>query len=720
MDALLGGFGILAAIIGIGFVIAVHELGHFLAAKWAGVRVHLFSIGFGPVVWSRRLGGTEYALSLLPLGGYVAMQEEPDGNGDSFREASAAWRAAILAAGVLCNLASSFVLLLCLAWYGMPLYPPIVGGVVSELRGVDGHSVPSPALQLGLQVGDRILHLDGREIRAFDDLVAAGVAHGPEPVRVGIERQGRRLELPRPDQEPVALVHAVDFGLPVLGISPPRTRRIAAAWSPTGEVDDLIGWTIEAVAGQPVGDLIGQQVADLLAERSAEGPVTLQLRRGDRRRELNLLYAGGEREQAVARAVGLPVVISHVSEGLPAQRAGLQAGDVLTAIGGVEMLATARAVAALRASAGAPVELDVLRPELGAAEPDLPPGWRRLRVELATEHDAFSGRSLIGVHLAHQHSGELAKPAGALARAGIEPGEVLLALEPLGADGMRVQVLGGGTRVLVPLNETLQRELMLYREPPVLAKFLGVRAPRPVLARVAGGRVEAVSDEAVHVWRPDGQVDVLDLGGLSGPLRRLLAGLQPGDWCIGLAYPEVDGAPQLELRRGAEESPRSIDLDLNLRGTVLAFGLEPVPYRLERWTEAFGLAWHTTGGMITTTLSLIPRFFRSSEDGGVAASKSLHGPIGIFRELKARQEHGGFASLLHLIALLGVNLFLINLLPIPIADGGRLLFLGIESILGRPIPKRVADGVNAVGFVLIVTLMLFVIGLDLLRTFGRH
>ncbi|MBA3686748.1 MAG: site-2 protease family protein, partial [Planctomycetes bacterium] len=118
-------WSILLAIFGFGFVIFIHELGHFLFAKAAGVKVLRFSIGFNPIVWSGRIGETEYTLGLLPLGGYVKMLgeegEEDGGDPRSFARASRGWRALILLGGVLFNLVSSWLILICLAWYGMPL-----------------------------------------------------------------------------------------------------------------------------------------------------------------------------------------------------------------------------------------------------------------------------------------------------------------------------------------------------------------------------------------------------------------------------------------------------------------------------------------------------------------------------------------------------------------------------------------------------------------------
>ena len=160
MDILSTVWFCLLAAGGFGFVIFIHELGHFLFAKWAGVRVERFSIGFGPVIIRKQIGETEYALSLLPLGGYVKMLGQEDLPSDetgktktdprSYLAKSAWWQALILLGGVLFNLVSSYLILICLAWYGKPTIEPIVGGVEAEVTDERGHVQPSPAVRLGL------------------------------------------------------------------------------------------------------------------------------------------------------------------------------------------------------------------------------------------------------------------------------------------------------------------------------------------------------------------------------------------------------------------------------------------------------------------------------------------------------------------------------------------------------------------------------------------
>ena len=113
---------IVIAIIVLGVLVFVHELGHFLVAKWATVYVEKFSIGFGPVLLSKKYGETEYVLSALPLGGYVKMYGEqnddepgketydPAKEGRSFRDKSAWHKAAIIIAGPLFNVIFAIII----------------------------------------------------------------------------------------------------------------------------------------------------------------------------------------------------------------------------------------------------------------------------------------------------------------------------------------------------------------------------------------------------------------------------------------------------------------------------------------------------------------------------------------------------------------------------------------------------------------------------------
>src|ERR1043165_6492358 len=201
----------LLAALGFGFVIFIHELGHFLFAKWAGVRVDRFSIGFAPVIFRKQIGETEYALSLLPLGGYVKMLGQEDTPAEipgeaktdprSYLAKSWKWQSAILLGGVLFNLVSSYLILIGIAWYGKPTIEPVVGSVIAEIKDEHGHPQPSPAAQAGLRVGDRILSINGQPMREFDNIQMAIISSGRQPLAMTVERRdaaGKVQELRRP------------------------------------------------------------------------------------------------------------------------------------------------------------------------------------------------------------------------------------------------------------------------------------------------------------------------------------------------------------------------------------------------------------------------------------------------------------------------------------------------------------------------------------------
>jgi regulator of sigma E protease len=189
---------IIAAIFVFAVLILIHELGHFLMAKRAGVRVEEFAIGFPPRLFSFKRGETTYSINALPLGGYVRMPGEngettdADGNYDprTFSAQSAGKRALILVAGVTMNML--------LAWaiytgiYGIAGVPqPVVGSVQSG----------TPAQQIGLQSGDRILSVDGHsvmdsgdvEIQVLGALLSTKSAN--VPVTLVIQRGHQQLTL---------------------------------------------------------------------------------------------------------------------------------------------------------------------------------------------------------------------------------------------------------------------------------------------------------------------------------------------------------------------------------------------------------------------------------------------------------------------------------------------------------------------------------------------
>jgi len=181
-------FYTLAAALVLGILIFVHELGHFLVAKWSGVRVLRFSIGFGPRLLKKQVGETEYALSLIPLGGYVNMLGEDEGEPDvaaeperSFANQSLATRFAIVFAGPASNLFWSWIcLMIVAACYGMlvPSELPRVGGLVRGLA----------AEKAGLATKDQVLTVNGEPVATWDQLVERTVGSKGAPMALKVQR----------------------------------------------------------------------------------------------------------------------------------------------------------------------------------------------------------------------------------------------------------------------------------------------------------------------------------------------------------------------------------------------------------------------------------------------------------------------------------------------------------------------------------------------------
>lgn len=186
-------YAVVAALIGLGILIVIHEFGHFLLAKKTGVGVLTFSIGFGPKLLSRKIGETEYALSAFPLGGYVKMvgedpEEEVQTNdiARSFSHQGLVKRAAIVAAGPVFNLLLAVAVFVWIFMaYGVPVLTTRVGGVEPN----------SPAARAGMQKGDRIVGVDGQEVKKWEELSGKIKGSAGRTLQVRVERESRQIEL---------------------------------------------------------------------------------------------------------------------------------------------------------------------------------------------------------------------------------------------------------------------------------------------------------------------------------------------------------------------------------------------------------------------------------------------------------------------------------------------------------------------------------------------
>ncbi len=204
------------AVVVLGVLIFVHELGHFLVAKRAGVSVLKFSLGFGPRIAGFSRGGTEYLLSAIPLGGYVKMlgedpKEEVTDRERSFSAKPVGWRSLIILAGPGFNFLLAVVIFWVVFMIGVPTLTTKVGDVMQGF----------PAHDAGLLRGDRIVAIDGRPLEKWEELAAQIHKSPGRPVRLTVERAGQRFDLvvaPKPTKQKNLFGEEQEIGL--LGIAP--------------------------------------------------------------------------------------------------------------------------------------------------------------------------------------------------------------------------------------------------------------------------------------------------------------------------------------------------------------------------------------------------------------------------------------------------------------------------------------------------------------------
>ncbi len=315
-------------------LVVVHELGHFLFAKLFNVRADAFSVGFGPVIFKKQWGETEFRVSAIPLGGYVKLLgEDPTAElSEEDRKRSlhgqAPWkRFFIFFGGPLFNFVWAALVFMVMMALGEPQISTVVGRVLRE----------SPAAVAGLQSGDKIVSVDGETVEKFEDLINR-VAEKPEMlVNLQVERQGHAVPIKiKTDSEEGFSVYGEKKQIGIIdGIIPSGRLAKIGVSSPN---------SVAAKASLKIGDEVvsfeGQKIDSFEALESAYGalnpkegaPVTFGIKsaEGEKKVSLTAKWTGN-----LGQDFGMfssELFVEQAVKEAPAEKAGIRKGDQLIAV----------------------------------------------------------------------------------------------------------------------------------------------------------------------------------------------------------------------------------------------------------------------------------------------------------------------------------------------------------------------------------------------------
>jgi regulator of sigma E protease len=267
-------------------VIFVHEFGHFIIARLNGVKVDVFSIGFGPelVGWNDRYG-TRWRISALPLGGYVRMFGDADESSTkvatqtlsddeqkfSFRHKRVGQRAAIVFAGPAANFVFSVVAMTAMFMVmGQQVIEPVVGEVMAD----------SAAFEAGLKPGDKVVSINGHSTERFDDVKQYVMLLGLAPLDVVLDRDGTAVDvLVTPHLDHRKNLFGDIENVPMLGIRPNQEMVRIVHHTPVSAVTESLRATTNMVTSTMIG--IGQMISGTRGTDELGGPIRIARAAGE-------------------------------------------------------------------------------------------------------------------------------------------------------------------------------------------------------------------------------------------------------------------------------------------------------------------------------------------------------------------------------------------------------------------------------------------------------
>jgi regulator of sigma E protease len=255
-------------IIAFGFLVFVHEACHFIIAKRMGVAVEVFSIGFGPKILSFKSAETEYKISLIPLGGYVKMsgedpREELKGSKKEFLSQPPGRRSLIVLGGPLGNYILAFILFFILYSSGFPTIGTTIGGFKEEY----------PALESGLKIGDKIVKVEGVEVKSWEDLVAEVYPRPNQELDIKVLRDDEKINYRVKTKDMEMLdINGQKKIVGLLGITPDDKDTLMLRYGPYKSLKESV-LTVLDISVKTLRALLNIVIGRLSLKDSVTGPV---------------------------------------------------------------------------------------------------------------------------------------------------------------------------------------------------------------------------------------------------------------------------------------------------------------------------------------------------------------------------------------------------------------------------------------------------------------
>ncbi len=272
---------ILFAILLFSFLIFIHELGHFVAAKLSGVQVNEFSMFMGPAIWKKQIGETLYSLRLIPIGGYCAMEGEDGGSDNPRSFHMAAWwkRLIILVAGAAMNFVAGLALLGIVYAPAEVFVTPVISLVEEGCSLAEGN---------GIQVGDRLVKLDGERIYVSSDFETILSINGGTTHDLVVERNGEQVLLEDVLLERRTFADGERFGFSFTLVDATFPEKVSFVWNSAMDNARMVRLSLKMlISGQAgLSDMSGPVgIVQMMSETAESSPTKLDAL-------LNMIYFG--------------------------------------------------------------------------------------------------------------------------------------------------------------------------------------------------------------------------------------------------------------------------------------------------------------------------------------------------------------------------------------------------------------------------------------------